>query len=49
MKLLFIKAAVGFIHLQLVLLPLALPAQFDSLPNFRYYDKRGINVFDLQE
>lgn len=46
MKQLSIKAAVCFIHLQLVMLPLVLTAQFDSLPNFRYYDKRGINVFE---
>src|SRR5690242_7560163 len=32
--------------LQLSLLPLVLKAQFDSLTNFRYYDKRGINVFE---
>lgn len=32
--------------LLLFLLPVALKAQFDSLPNFRYYDKRGINVFE---
>ncbi|THU39779.1 hypothetical protein FAM09_13740 [Niastella caeni] len=32
--------------LQLGLLPLELTAQFDSLPNFRYYDKRGVNVFE---
>jgi len=30
----------------LFLLPTMLKAQFDSLPNFRYYDKRGINVFE---
>ena len=46
MKQLSINVAVCFIHLQLVLLPLVLTAQFDSLPNFRYYDKRGINVFE---
>lgn len=28
------------------LLPLITAAQFDSLSNFRYYDKRGINVFE---
>lgn len=27
-------------------LPLVLQAQFDSLSNFRHYDKRGINVFE---
>ncbi|OQP63766.1 hypothetical protein A3860_22765 [Niastella vici] len=29
-----------------LLLPLLLKAQFDSLTNFRYYDKRGVNVFE---
>ncbi len=33
------------IHLHLFL-PLVLTAQLDSLPNFRYYDKRGINAFE---
>lgn len=46
MKQFSINVAMCFIHLQLVLLPLVLSAQFDSLPNFRYYDKRGINVFE---
>jgi hypothetical protein len=46
MKHFSIKVANSIIHLQLVLLPLVLTAQFDSLPNFRYYDKRGINVFE---
>ena len=32
--------------LAIVLLPQLLHAQFDSLPNFRYNDKRGINVFE---
>lgn len=32
--------------LHLFMLPLLLKAQFDSLSNFRYYDKRGINVFE---
>lgn len=32
--------------LLLIQLPFPLAAQFDSLPNFRYYDKRGINVFE---
>lgn len=46
MKQLSIQVAVCFMHLQFVLLPFALTAQFDSLSNFRYYDKRGINVFE---
>jgi hypothetical protein len=46
MKHFSIKVAYSIIHVQLVLLPLVLTAQFDSLPNFRYYDKRGINVFE---
>ncbi|AEV98247.1 hypothetical protein A4D02_23190 [Niastella koreensis] len=32
--------------LAILLLPQLLHAQFDSLPNFRYNDKRGINVFE---
>lgn len=46
MKQLFIKAAVCFIHLQFILPPAGLIAQTDSIPNFRYYDKRGVNVFE---
>lgn len=46
MKQLLINVAVCSIQLQLVLLPLVLTAQFDSLSNFRYFDKRGINVFE---
>jgi len=32
--------------LTIAIFPLVLHAQFDSLPNFRYQDMRGINVFE---
>jgi len=46
MKKFFFQLMKKAVILQLFLLPLILKAQFDSLPNFRYYDKRGINVFE---
>src|SRR5438067_13921666 len=46
MKKFFFQLMRNAVILQLFLLPLMLKAQFDSLPNFRYYDQRGINVFE---
>lgn len=34
------------LKLLLIQIPIYSAAQFDSLSNFRYYDKRGINVFE---
>lgn len=46
MKKFNLQIRIHVVILPVFLLPLALNAQFDSLPNLRYTGKRGINVFE---
>jgi hypothetical protein len=46
MKNLHFRAVKLLFNLLTSQMPFSLIAQFDSLPNFRYYDKQGVNVFE---
>lgn len=46
MKKMYMKISRVAVVLTMFIFPLVMHAQFDSLPNFRYNDKRGVNVFE---